>query len=200
MIKIRTVLSLLFISFRNIIGSLLSVISGPRTDYTCIISNDGALKCWGQNGSGQLGLEDQIDRLEPPITNVDLGDDFELIQISMGDRHNCVLSLNNKIKCFGINNHGQLGIETTSTEGNSPNEMGNDLAYVNLGADFIPVKVYSGRTFNCALSNASTVKCWGDNSDGQLGLGDTDKRGNRTNTMGDFLPVLQLGRLRPMKS
>jgi len=41
------------------------------------------------------------------------------------------------------------------------------------------------------LDNAS-IKCWGGNAFGQLGLGNTSNRGDGLNEMGDSLPVIGL--------
>ena len=45
----------------------------------------------------------------------------------------------------------------------------------------------------CAKMDNSLVKCWGSNEKGELGLGDTQKRGDDAALMGDSLPVLNLG-------
>ena len=37
------------------------------------------------------------------------------------------------------------------------------------------------------------MKCWGTNTNGQLGLGDTNHRGDQTGEMGDALPAVDLG-------
>jgi len=42
----------------------------------------------------------------------------------------------------------------------------------------------------CAQFNDDTFKCWGYNEHGQLGLGDTNDRGDNPNEMGDDLPTV----------
>jgi len=50
-----------------------------------------------------------------------------------------------------------------------------------------------GLTHTCALLEDHTVKCWGENPDGELGLGDTRSRGASAAEMGDALPAIDLG-------
>ncbi|MBW2258617.1 MAG: hypothetical protein JRI25_29065 [Deltaproteobacteria bacterium] len=46
---------------------------------------------------------------------------------------------------------------------------------------------------SCALLDDKTVKCWGYNDGGLLGLGDEETRGDEEGEMGDDLPTLDLG-------
>jgi alpha-tubulin suppressor-like RCC1 family protein len=43
------------------------------------------------------------------------------------------------------------------------------------------------------LLDDHSLKCWGSNNNGQLGLGDTKNRGDEPNEMGDDLPAIDLG-------
>ena len=49
-----------------------------------------------------------------------------------------------------------------------------------------------GTAHSCALLDNQRVKCWGANNHGQLGLGDTNYRGDQAGEMGDNLPFLNL--------
>ena len=127
------------------------------------------------------------------LTVIDLGSDFEVEHVACGRYHTCALATIHKIKCFGYNGDGQLGYGHTDNIGDTAVEMGDNLQVVNLGDDFVPVQVNLGYGQSCAISNDSQVKCWGSNSYGQLGQGDTDDRGDDINEMGDNLIAIDLG-------
>ena len=75
--------------------------------------------------------------------------------------------------------------------------MGDSLPTVALGDDFIPHSIASGGYHSCVIGSNSTsnyvVKCWGRNDYGQLGLGDTDNRGDESDEMGNELSSVNLG-------
>lgn len=58
----------------------------------------------------------------------------------------------------------------------------------------------SGGSHTCAILTDDSVKCWGGNYNGQLGLGDTNSRGDESNEMGDNLPAVNLGTGRTAKA
>ena len=66
---------------------------------------------------------------------------------------------------------------TTRTGVTVPGEMGDSLPAVALGTGRTAVAITAGASHTCALLDNGTVKCWGDNDYGQLGLGDTDEPG-----------------------
>jgi alpha-tubulin suppressor-like RCC1 family protein len=122
------------------------------------------------------------------------------VELSAGDNFTCARFSNARIKCWGRNNLGQLGYGDTATRGSNISEMGDNLPYVNLGTGRTAKKVVAGSYFACAILDNDTVKCWGSNESGQLGLGDTEKRGDDPNEMGDNLPTVQLGTGRTAKN
>jgi alpha-tubulin suppressor-like RCC1 family protein len=52
--------------------------------------------------------------------------------------------------------------------------------------------ITAGGLYTCALLDDNTVKCWGWNIVGQLGVGDTADRGDGSGLMGDDLPAVDL--------
>ena len=71
--------------------------------------------------------------------------------------------------------------------------MGNYLPAVDMGSGRTATAIAAGYHHTCAILDNSSVKCWGANANGQLGLGDTNKRGDEPNEMGDNLPAIDLG-------
>jgi alpha-tubulin suppressor-like RCC1 family protein len=96
------------------------------------------------------------------------------------------------IKCWGYNGYGALGQGDSVTRGDSPDQMGDKLLAVNLGTGKLVKSVALGIYHSCARLSDDTVKCWGANDLGQLGLGDTFSRGDKPNQMGNVLPPLKL--------
>ena len=71
--------------------------------------------------------------------------------------------------------------------------MGDNLSAVDLGSSRTATHIAVGHEHACAILDNATVKCWGYNVFGELGLGDTDKRGDGSGEMGDNLAAVDLG-------
>jgi cysteine-rich repeat protein len=171
----------------------LSVSAG--NDHTCALLSDGHVKCWGFNAQAQLGLGDTVNsgKMGDGLPEVDLGTDMIALSVSAGNTHTCAVLGDGRVKCWGYNAEGQLGLGDGAHRGDEPNEMGDNLPAVELGTDKAALAVTTGADHTCALLNDGSVKCWGLNNSGQLGLGDTDQRGDQPNDMGDNLPAVSLG-------
>eukprot|EP01083_Nonionella_stella_P087998 244999_1 len=85
-------------------------------EHTCALSTANKAKCFGRNNYGQLGYGDTNNRGDAPnqmnddLLDIDLGSGFIPMQIVAGMNHNCALSTTNKVKCWGLNTYGQLGL------------------------------------------------------------------------------------------
>lgn len=73
-------------------------------------------------------------------------------------------------------------------------QMGDDLPPLDLGEHCSAGALAAGDAHTCAVLSDHSLKCWGDNAVGQLGLGDPRNRGDEPAEMGDALPKVELGR------
>ncbi len=104
------------------------------------------------------------------------------------------------MKCWGSNYAGQLGVGDLLGRGPLPNQMGDALPAVNLGTGRTAKVVVAGTGHSCAILDNNTVKCWGQNAVGQLGLGDARDRGGAAADLGDALLPVDLGTGRTAKA
>jgi alpha-tubulin suppressor-like RCC1 family protein len=170
------------------------------TLHVCARLTTNEVKCWGGGGNGNLGYEDSANRgLLPgdmgsalPLVNTGAG---KPIAIASGGSHTCARLDDGKVKCWGWNFLGQLGVGDVVDHGAQTGTMGISLPPVDLGGLLKPVRVAVGGAHTCALLEGGRVKCWGGNGFGQLGLGGIENRGDGPgHPMGDALPFVELGR------
>ena len=102
----------------------------------------------------------------------------EAQRFSLGSTYSCAILYGGVIKCWGVNNHGQLGLGDTAYRGDGPGEMGDALDAVDLGPGRTAKMIDAGNDHTCAVLDDDSVKCWGKNNYAQLGLGDTASRGD----------------------
>ena len=145
----------------------------------------------GQGNTNQLG--DNGNEMGQNLPIVDLGPGRTAKSIASFRQHNCAILDDDSVKCWGRNSYGQLGLGSTSHKGDGSNEMGSNLPAVDLGPGRTAKAVVAGYWHSCAWLDDGTVKCWGANSDGELGAGNVSGRGGSANQMGSNLPIVDLG-------
>ena len=143
---------------------LLQITSGAS--HSCAILDDGSVSCWGDNSNGQLGDESRTPSLEPEKASMPLG--RKAVGVSAGSYHTCSVLDDGSVRCWGSNEFGQLG-DGTEIERTSP-------VVVDLGQGISALGISSGESHTCAVLSDQSVKCWGQNSNGQLGDGTTEDR------------------------
>lgn len=138
-------------------------------DFTCAITVEfapgtgGGVRCWGDNAAGQLG-NGATTTSTAPVTPVGLDDSVR--SISATNRHVCVIKINDEVWCWGNNASGQIGTGSTSPAAVTTPARATEGPPAAL-------EVSAGLGHTCALSLVGAVTCWGDNTFGQLGTGDT---------------------------
>ena len=118
--------------------------------HTCAILDDDSLKCWGYNGSGELGDGTNTNRTTP--TAVDLGAGRTAKAVSLGSSHTCAILDDDSLKCWGDNDY--IHFDGTSDDRNSPTS-------IDLGVGRTAKAVSLGVHHTCAILDNDLAKCWG---------------------------------------
>ncbi len=127
--------------------------------HTCAIVA-GAVKCWGNNFSGQLGIGTSGNGTDSSVPVGVSGIATGAQSVAVGSSHTCAV-VNGAAKCWGYNNLGQLGDGGVSGLPTPQSVVG-----LSSGVQVIA----AGSLHSCALVNGG-VWCWGSNTEGQLGNG-----------------------------
>ena len=119
--------------------------------------------CWGNNSFGQLGAcsNTSLNLISSSVSNL-----TNASRVSLGTDHACALKTDRTVMCWGWNSSNQLGASSTI--------CGKGYSAVTVTGLSNISSIALGDNHSCALSSSGTVKCWGSNSNGQLG--------NNTNT------------------
>ena len=141
--------------------------------HTCAVLDDGGVRCWGFAFEGQLGYgnRNQIGDTETPasVGTVEIGG--TATAIAAGNRHTCALLVGGIVRCWGLGEAGQLGNGATAAIGDT--ETPASVNPVDFGSGHTAKAITAGGGHSCAILEDDTVRCWGYNTNGQLGYGNT---------------------------
>jgi len=133
--------------------------------------DDGSLMCWGSNDDGKLGmLKLPNTYATSPVGPVNLGSGRTAKAVSLGDSHTCAILDDDTLKCWGHGGLGRLGYGD-KTQREAPEAT----AVVNLGSGRTAKAVSAGYAHTCAILDDDTLKCWGSNYNGRVGVGSSDQ-------------------------
>jgi alpha-tubulin suppressor-like RCC1 family protein len=126
--------------------------------HGCMINDADGVECWGDNGDYQLGDPDFVagySDVVRPVPRLAGGID----KLSSGSGHNCALTFEGEVLCWGANDQRQLG---RALDAASPDPE----PVAGLG---VVKEIAAGSTFTCALDDEGSVWCWGSNDNGERG-------------------------------
>lgn len=149
----------------EVVGVSEATSLGVGNVHACVVTPI-RVACWGDGSNAQLGFD-------PGITPQPVADLKNVTALTAGGRHSCAIA-SGGARCWGANDQGQLG-DGTLTSRLAP------VAVVGITGSTTVVKALdAGGGHTCARTLPvpspgfpSSIKCWGDNSIGQLGNGTT---------------------------
>ena len=136
-------------------------------DFGCGLTSTGSARCWGSNAYGQLGTGQALSLVQTsPLTwlaNLNSG----IASLAAGAQHACAVTGAGVAHCWGRNDYGQLGLNTTANMGTPNAVQGLSGKVLSMGLGYL---------HSCAVLDDETLWCWGNNAYGQLGDGTTAHR------------------------
>ena len=138
--------------------SNVSSISCGVSHTIAFVKNSNKIYVWGTNYCGELGLGDNRSHNKP----TELFLSFDVLKIKCGQCFTIVLSTNNKLFACGINEQGQLGLGDRARRNTLQELLLKEIQIISISC---------GIYHTMALTNRGEIYGWGNNGDGQLGLG-----------------------------
>ncbi|MBH9980629.1 MULTISPECIES: InlB B-repeat-containing protein [Bifidobacterium] len=134
------------------------------TGYSLAVGSDGNAYAWGNNESGQLGNGTTAQQNTPAPVPKPAGapTDFTYVQADAGGYHSLAVGSDGYVYAWGLNDHGQLGNNTTSNSSTPVRVHGPG----NTGEGLKAIQVAAGAWNSLALGADGTVYTWGSISKG----------------------------------
>jgi alpha-tubulin suppressor-like RCC1 family protein len=155
---------------KQVIGSTSdwSVIDAGNA-YSIALKTNGTLWTWGDNTNGQLGDGTYNTRNTPHQV---FGSSSDWSMIASGMDHVIALKTSRTLWAWGLNIWGELGDGTHTLNSNTPQQV--------MGSASDWSMIAAGYAHSIALKTNRTIWVWGNNGNGQLGLGDSGEATIRT--------------------
>ncbi len=131
--------------------------------HGCVRSDDGRVRCWGDNSVGQLGDGSTTLRRSPALVD---GLPGPATRVVAGASHTCAQIEGGGAVCWGDNRFGQLGDGSVEDSLRPQPVLGPDLAPLD-DVD----RLVAGRFVTCVIRTDLGAWCWGSNDYGAVGNG-----------------------------
>jgi len=138
--------------------------------HSCALAT-GKVYCWGYNGLGELGVASPSTYSSRPVEVGGALAGKTVTDIGATGNTTCAIA-GGKIYCWGENNKGTVGVNTTVAQYNSP-QLVYSGASNGLPSNYVATKLSTSGTRShnmCAIADGKAY-CWGNNERGQVGIG-----------------------------
>ncbi|XP_063001245.1 protein RCC2 [Elgaria multicarinata webbii] len=143
-----------------------TVVSGPCSAHSLLITTEGKIWSWGRNDKGQLGHGD-TKRVDAPKPIEVLGSEV-VVSAACGRNHTLALTESGSVFAFGENKMGQLGLGNQTDAVPSPTQImynGQPITKMACGAEFSMVMDCKGNLYSFGCPEYGQL---GHNSDGKF--------------------------------
>lgn len=157
---------------QNVYGAGVAAVAAGG-GHTCAVLTDGTVHCWGYNHHGQLGtartnttdcgtgIFDPYCRTSPAAVSGVTG----ATAVAAGENHTCVIVTGGKLRCWGSNSWGQLGLSSSVDSTHVPTDV------PGLSSGVVAVSAKQSNT--CVRLSTGGIRCFGYNDHLQAGTGST---------------------------
>jgi alpha-tubulin suppressor-like RCC1 family protein len=153
-------------------------------NHTVVVCDDNTLRVSGQNNYGQLGLGHNNNLNTPQILNLHLGENVSIEHVACGGNHTVVVCNDDTLRVFGNNYFGQLGLDHTRDQNT------HQTPDLHLGENVGIKHVACGMFHTVVVCDDDTLRVFGNNVYGQLGLGHTrDENSPQTLNLGENVKI-----------
>ncbi|XP_038570786.1 retinitis pigmentosa GTPase regulator b isoform X1 [Micropterus salmoides] len=131
-------------------------------EHTALITENGKLFMFGSNNWGQLGLGSKVTVNKPTCIKALKSEKVQLV--ACGRNHTLIYTAQGKVLASGGNSEGQLGLGDC--------EERTAFQKIEIFDSHGPIKMLAaGSNTSAALTESGKLFMWGDNTEGQIGLG-----------------------------
>jgi alpha-tubulin suppressor-like RCC1 family protein len=135
--------------------------------HTCAVRADGTGQCWGIGNTGALGNGGTSDSNAPvPVSGLS-----NAAAVTAGSGDSCAVLSSGTMRCWGFNSMGQLGDGTSGTNRTTPVTVCATGSGGGCPALSGVAHAEAGSGHTCAALADGSARCWGGNSNGQIGNG-----------------------------
>jgi alpha-tubulin suppressor-like RCC1 family protein len=145
------------------INNAIDLATGAR--HSCALLDTGEVRCWGQDFNGELGNNEASEASSTPVKVKGLDNVVDLASHPEGN-HTCAAHTDGTVHCWGKARSGQLG-----NDGDASTYIPTPVQVQQIDN---AAAVMVGSSHSCAINPDGSVRCWGNNSRGELGADTSD--------------------------